>query len=51
MPVCVACAKEEMKADSTPTSQKDKSGVKNLQIICSDIKGPFHSLLHSLYLH
>jgi len=41
MPFCEACLKGRMKKDPTPSSITDKSNVDCLEIICSDIKGPF----------
>jgi hypothetical protein len=40
MPVCMTCLKGRMKVDTTTKSETDKSNIENLQIICTDIKGP-----------
>jgi hypothetical protein len=49
MPYCEACLKGKMKTDSTPSSITNKSDVNCLEIICSDIKGPFpkRSIYHN----
>ena len=44
MPVCITCMKGRMKVDATPKSETDKSEIESLQIICTDLKGPFPKL-------
>jgi hypothetical protein len=41
MPICFTCLRGKMKTDTTPLSISDKEELKNFEIICSDIKGPF----------
>ena len=41
MPVCNTCLLGHMKTDPTPSSFTEKDDLKPLEIICTDIKGPF----------
>jgi transposase InsO family protein len=41
MPVCFTCLQGRMKTEPTPKTLTNKDNLKNLEIICTDLKGPF----------